>query len=38
MDQIRKRKLETLEENFCVLDSHLKTQATFMSQIFGEIR
>ena len=33
-----KRKLETLEENFCVLDSHPKTKTTFTSQDFGEIR
>ena len=38
MSQIMKRKLETLEENFCVLDSHPKTKTTFTSQDFGEIR
>ena len=38
MSQIIKRKLETLGENFFVLDSHPKTKATFTSQNFGEIR
>ena len=38
MNQIRKRKLKTLKENFCVLDSHPKTQTTLILQNFGEIR